>query len=70
MPVGLVGARVVAQVTFMDGDSDDVGVVVTTGRCPRCEVCGRAVRTRGVGRVGLLEAANHQILILGLFYIF
>ena len=23
------------------------------GRCPRCEVCGRVVRVRGVGRVGV-----------------
>ena len=26
---------------------------VRGGRCPRCEVCGRAVRVRGVGRVGV-----------------
>ena len=39
---------------FMDGDEAEAGVVeVVTGRCPRCEVCGRAVRTRGVGRVGV-----------------
>ena len=25
----------------------------TGGRCPRCEVCGRVVRVRGVGRVGV-----------------
>ena len=23
------------------------------GRCPRCEVCGRVVRVRGVGREGV-----------------
>ena len=37
---------------FMDGDGARV-VGVETGRCPRCELCGRVVRTRGVGRVGV-----------------
>ena len=27
--------------------------VVAGGRCPRCEICGRVVRVRGVGRVGV-----------------
>ena len=31
---------------------DDRGVVAG-GRCPRCEVCGRVVRVRGVGTVGV-----------------
>ena len=35
---------------FMDGDEITRGV---TGRCPRCELCGRVVRTRGVGREGV-----------------
>ena len=34
----------------MDGDGSAVVVAV---RCPRCEVCGRAVRTRGLGREGV-----------------
>ena len=29
--------------------SDYVRRVATIGRCPRCEICGRAVRVRGVG---------------------
>ena len=36
----------------MDGDGD-VGVVRVRVRCPRCEVCGRAVRTHGVGTEGV-----------------
>ena len=28
----------------------------TTGRCPRCEVCGKVVRVRGVGVAGVLCA--------------
>ena len=35
----------------MDGDGEDMGVV--RGRCPRCDVCGRVVRVRGVGDVGV-----------------
>ena len=34
-------------------DVDDVGSRPTGGRCPRCEVCGKVVRVRGVGRVGV-----------------
>ena len=26
---------------------------VINGRCPRCELCGRVVRVRGVGMVGV-----------------
>ena len=38
----------------MDGETGDVEVgVVSTRRCPRCDVCGRAVRVRGVGTVGV-----------------
>ena len=34
----------------MSGSGDgNVRRVVTNGHCPRCEVCGRAVRVRGVG---------------------
>ena len=29
------------------------GSEVVSGRCPRCEICGRAVRVRGVGREGV-----------------
>ena len=28
-------------------------MVTVVERCPRCEVCGRAVRVRGLGRVGV-----------------
>ena len=39
------------QSTTMDGEP---GVVlVENGGCPRCAVCGRVVRVRGVGRVGV-----------------
>ena len=31
----------------------DIRGAVVGGRCPRCEVCGRAVRVRGVGTVGV-----------------
>ena len=34
----------------MEGET---AVVRTGGRCPRCEVCGRAVRVRGVGGEGV-----------------
>ena len=38
----------------MDGDDDaDRGGVAVNGRCPRCEVCGRVVRVRGVGVDGV-----------------
>ena len=34
----------------MAGTGDGyAGSAVVNGRCPRCEVCGRAVRVRGVG---------------------
>ena len=33
----------------MDGEL----LIETGGRCPRCVVCGRAVRVRGVGRTGV-----------------
>ena len=32
---------------------DDGIMQGVTGRCPRCELCGRVVRTRGLGRVGV-----------------
>ena len=35
----------------MDGEHGSAQV--RDGRCPRCEVCGRVVRVRGVGRVGV-----------------
>ena len=34
-------------------DGEPVATRVANGRCPRCEVCGCAVRVRGVGRVGV-----------------
>ena len=42
----------------MDAQEARTGAVneeegVGGGRCPRCEVCGRVVRVRGVGRVGV-----------------
>ena len=38
----------------MEGEVGEAeGGVVRSRRCPRCEVCGRAVRVRGVGEVGV-----------------
>ena len=41
----------------MDGTGNEsngsAGVAVTVRRCPRCEICGRVVRVRGVGSVGV-----------------
>ena len=34
----------------MDGEA---AVMTAVGRCPRCEVCGRIIRVRGVERVGV-----------------
>ena len=39
----------------MDGTGREATVVE---RCPRCEVCGRAVRVRGVGEVFFLSAVE------------
>ena len=36
----------------MDGEVD--GVTRAIGRCPRCELCGRVVRVRGVGMFDVL----------------
>ena len=36
----------------MDGDGNEGGG--NRARCPRCELCKKVVRTRGVGRVGVL----------------
>ena len=41
---------------FMDGGGSGGGGGggdVMSGRCPRCELCGRVVRVRGVGGVGV-----------------
>ena len=40
-----------------NGEDVEMGVVAGRRRCPRCEVCGRAVRVRGVGTVGVWCAA-------------
>ena len=45
------GIGVGAKCIVMAGD--DIESRPAGGRCPRCEVCGRVVRVRGVGREGV-----------------
>ena len=53
----MFGGQKRAQCITMDGNGNEsdgsVRVTVTVGRCPRCEICGRVVRVRGVGSVGV-----------------
>ena len=43
-----LGLRV--KIPIMDGDGSGVA---RGRRCPRCDICGRAVRVRGLGMVGV-----------------
>ena len=53
-----------ARREFMDGNGvSGGGSVAVAGRCPRCAVCGRAVRVRGVhydpdGQIWSAESCN------------
>ena len=45
------GSQVGNDKTEMDGEGGEAAM--GGGRFPRCEICDRAVRVRGVGRVGV-----------------